>query len=127
MYYIVESDKSFYEASTDLEAVILRLGFGILRIHDLGEDLSRRGGDFDDDCKVFEVSSAHQTARVLGLDLRLSMALPFRISVYTDNGATKIGLLRPVPLFAALSAGGELARVAAEVEEKLIQMVDEAR
>lgn len=127
MYYIVESDKSFYEASTDLEAVILRLGFAILHVHDLGESLSSKGGDFDDDCKIFEVGSAQPTRRLLGRDLRLSMALPFRISVYTDNGATKIGLLRPLEMLAALSADAALAPVAAEIEEKLIQMVDEAR
>ena len=35
MYYIVETDKSFEQASTDLEAAVSQLGFGVLHIHDL--------------------------------------------------------------------------------------------
>ena len=34
MSYIVESSKSFYEATFDLEPVIQRLGFVILNVHD---------------------------------------------------------------------------------------------
>lgn len=36
MYYIVSSDKSLYEATVDLRAAILRLGFGILQVQELG-------------------------------------------------------------------------------------------
>jgi uncharacterized protein (DUF302 family) len=36
MYYIVETDKSFDQASTDLAAAVVRHGFGVLHIHDLG-------------------------------------------------------------------------------------------
>ncbi|MBS1158134.1 MAG: hypothetical protein H6R15_553 [Proteobacteria bacterium] len=127
MYYIIESGKSFYEASVDLEEVVLRLGFGVLHIHDLGATLRRKGLDFDEEAKVFEIFNPRQAEKLLAIDMRLNMALPWRISVYTENGATKIGLLRPQPMLAALSADTELARVAREVEEKMIQMVDEAR
>lgn len=127
MYYIVESDKSFYEASVDLEEVVLRLGFGVQHIHDLGATLRSKGIDFDEEAKVFEICSPRQTEKVLAIDMRLNMALPCRISVFTEEGATKIGLIRPLPLLAALSESGELAKVARELEEKMIQMVDEAR
>ena len=60
-------------------------------------------------------------------ETRLSAALPWRISVYTENGNTKIAVLRPVPMFAALSTDAVLARLAQELEEKLIQIVDETR
>lgn len=127
MYYIVESDKSFYEASVDLEEVVLRLGFAVLHIDDLGETLRGKGIDFDEEAKVFEIFSPRQAEKVLAIDLRLSLALPWRISVFTEEGVTRIGLIRPQPMLAALSANAELARVAGEVEERMIQMVDEAR
>lgn len=127
VFYIVESDKSFYEATFDLEPVIQRLGFVVLNAHDLGETLRGKDIDFDDECKVFEIFNYRQTEKLLALDLRFSMALPWRISVYTENGATKIGLIRPAPLLAALSPASAAARLLAEIEEKAIQIVDEVR
>lgn len=127
MYYIVESDKSFYEASVDLEEVVLRLGFSVLHIHDLGVTLRSKDIDYDEEAKVFEICSPRQTEKILAIDMRLNMALPCRISVFTENGATKIGLIRPLPMLAALSENSELIKVAREIEEKMIQMVDEAR
>jgi uncharacterized protein (DUF302 family) len=59
--------------------------------------------------------------------MRLNMALPCRISVFTEKGKTKIGLIRPVQMLSALSRDAALVQVAKEVEEKIIQMVDDAK
>jgi uncharacterized protein (DUF302 family) len=127
MYYIVETQKSFNQASTDLESAVVHHGFGVLHVHDLGTTLRSKGIAFDEECKVFEVCNPGQAAKVLATDMRLNMALPCRISVFTEQGVTKIGLIKPIPLLAALSADVALAEVAKEVEEKSIQMVDEAK
>lgn len=127
MYYIVESDKSFEQASTALEAAVTRLGFGVLHIHDLGATLRSKGIAFEEDCKVFEVCNPAQAAKVLATDMRLNMALPCRISVFTEKSKTKIGLIRPVQMLSTLSQDAAIAQVAREVEEKTIQMVDAAR
>lgn len=127
MFYIVESSKSFYEATFDLPPVVQRLGFVILHVHNLGETLRRREIDLDDDCQVFEICNFRQMEKLLAIDLRFSLSLPWRISVFTENGATKIGLIRPVSMLAAFGQNAELARVAGEIEEKMIQIVDEAR
>ena len=126
MYYIVETGKSFEQASTDLASAVLRHGFGVLHVHDLGTTLRSKGIAFAEDCKVFEVCNPGQAAKVLSTDMRLNMALPCRISVYTEKGKTKIGLIRPVQMLSALSQDEALAQVAEEVEEKIIRMVDEA-
>lgn len=127
MIYHVESDKSFIEVVADLEAVILRLGFAILARHDLGAALRGKGVDIDEECAAFEICHARLAGRLLALDMDLSLTLPWRITVATDNGATRIGLIRPQPALTALSSATGLAAVAAEIEEKLIQMVDESR
>ena len=127
MYYIVETNKSFQQASTDLESAVTRHGFGVLHVHDLGTTLRSKGIAFDDECKVFEVCNPGQAAKVLSTDMRLNMALPCRISVFTEQGTTKIGLIKPVQMLAALSQDAALVQVAKEVEEKTIQMVDEAK
>ncbi len=127
MYYIVETTKSFEQATTDLEAAVKRHGFGVLYIHDLGTTLRSKGIAFDNQCKVLEVCNPVQAAKVLSTDMRLNMALPCRISVFTENGKTKIGLIRPAQMLSVLSQDAGLAQIAEEVEEKTIQMIDDAK
>ncbi len=127
MYYIVETDKSFDQASADLDSAVKRHGFGVLHVHDLGATLRSKGMAFDEQCKIFEVCNPAQAIKVLATDMRLNMALPCRISVFTDKGKTKIGLIKPVEMLSALSQDVALVQVAKEVENKTIQMVDEAK
>jgi uncharacterized protein (DUF302 family) len=127
MYYIVESDKSFDEASTDLESAVKRHGFGVLYVHDLGTTLRTKGIAFDEQCKVFEVCNPAQAGKVLSNDMRLNMALPCRISVFTQGGKTKIGFIKPAQILAALSQDAAITQIADEIELTTIQMVDEAK
>ncbi len=127
MYYVVESGKAFEQAAADLEAAVKRQGFGVLHVHDLASTLRSKGFAFDQQCRVFEVCNPGQAAKVLATDMRLNMALPCRISVYTEGGKTRIGLIRPAAMLAALSEDEGLARIAKEVEEATIRMVDEAK
>ena len=39
MYFIVQSDKTFEQAASDLDAAVKRNGFGVLHVHDLGATL----------------------------------------------------------------------------------------
>lgn len=127
MYYIVETSKSFTQAAKDLEAAVIRNSFGILHVHDLGATLRSKGIAFGDECKVFEVCNPGQAAKVLATDMRLNMVLPCRISVYTEKGKTKIGLIKPAQMLSGLSQDAALAQVAQEVEQTTIQMVNEAK
>jgi len=47
--------------------------------------------------------------------------------VFTEQGTTKIGLIKPAQMLSSLSQDAALAQVAIEVEEKTIQMVDGAK
>ena len=127
MYYIVESDKPFAQAVEDLQEAVVRNGFGVLHVHDLGTTLRSKGVDFGDECKVFEVCNPVQAGRVLTADMRLNMALPCRISVYTEGGKTRIGMIKPAQMLADLSDDPDLQGVADEVESKTVRMIDEAR
>jgi uncharacterized protein (DUF302 family) len=127
LYYIVSSEKSFDSASADLQAAVERLGFGVLHIHDLGKTLRSKGVNFTENCQIFEVCNPIQAAKVLAVDMQLNMALPCRISVYTEKGTTKLGLIRPAAMLASLSNDESLIKIANEVEAKTIQMIDDAR
>ena len=127
MYYIVDSEKSFEQAAADLDAAVKQNGFGVLHIHNIGETLRGKGVEFEDDCKVFEVCNPQQAAKVLSTDMRLNMALPCRISVFTENNKTKIGLIKPQEMLSALSDDAALEKIAREVEEKTILMIEQAK
>lgn len=127
MYYQIETEKSFEQASDDLDAAVKRHGFGVLHIHDLGATLRSKGLSFDEQCRVFEVCNPAQAVKVMATDMRLNMALPCRISVFTKNQKTFIGMIRPEPMLAMLSDDASLAAIAREVEAATRQMIDEAR
>ena len=127
MYYTVDTSKPFEQASTDLDAAVKRNGFGVLHIHDIGNTLRSKGIAFEEQCRVFEVCNPAQAAKVLATDMSLNMALPCRISVYTEKGKVKIGMIKPADMLAMLSKDATLAQVAREVEEKTTLMINEAK
>lgn len=127
MYYIVETTKSFDQAAADLHSAVTRHKFGVLHVHDIGETLRSKGTEFAEQCKVFEVCNPVQAAKVMSADMRLNMALPCRISVYTEAGKTMIGMIKPKQMLAGLSQQPSLIEVAEEVEQITMQMVDEAK
>ncbi len=126
MYHVVDSEKSFEEASKALEEAVTSHGFGILHIHDIGATLRTKGMPFEEECKVFEVCHPGHAHRVLSTDMRLNMALPCRISVYTEGGKTRVGMLLPTKMLAALSQDPALTEVAREVEEATCRMIQDA-
>lgn len=127
MYYTVASSKPFEQASADLDAAVKRHGFGVLHVHDIGATLRSKGQDFKEECRVFEVCNPAQAAKVLASDMQMNMALPCRISVYTEQGQTRIGMIKPKDMLALLSQDPALAPVAQEVEDKTTLMINEAR
>lgn len=126
MYYIIETGKPFEKAAVDLEAAVKSHGYGVLHVHDLGATLHSKGIEFGEQCRILEVCNPGQAAKVLASDMRMNMALPCRISVYTEEGKTWIGMIRPEPMLGMLSGDPQLAVIAADVEAATRQMIDEA-
>ena len=127
MYHIVDSRKSLDQAVADLEQAVRGHGFGVLHVHDLGNTLRSKGVQFSEECEVLEVCNPVQAGKVLATDMRLNMALPCRISVFTEQGTTKIGMIKPVQMLSVLSQDEGLQTTAREVEEKTVAMIEQAR
>ena len=125
-FVVVDTPKSFEEACNALEAAIPQHGFGLLGSHDLGTTLRNKGISFGEQCRIFEVCQPQQAARVLASDMRLNMALPCRLSVYTEAGQTRIGMISPVAMLSPLSDDTALQAVAAEVEATTRAIIDTA-
>lgn len=127
MYYTVKSGKPFDQVVADLDAAVRRHQFGVLHVHDIGATLRGKGQAFAGGCKVFEVCNPRHAASVLAWDLRLNMALPCRISVYTEGGETRIGMIEPERMLKLLSDDPALDAIARGVGESTRRMIDEAK
>ena len=126
MYYIVDTDKSVDRATADLEAAVQKHGFGILHVHDLRQTLAKKGYTLPAECRVYEICQPAQALKVLTADMNLNMALPCRVSVYEQNGRTRIGTIRPTEMLGLLSEDSALAAIAKEVDTTIEAIIDEA-
>lgn len=127
MIHVVTSGKSVETAARDLEEAVKAHGFGVLHVYDLKAKLQEKGVDFARECRVLEVCNPKQAAQVLTANMAVSLALPCRISVYEDGGETKIGTLLPSALLSLFPGADELKGVAAQVEEAMLRMIEDAR
>ena len=127
MKYIVQTSKSVDQAVVDLQEAVKKYKFGVLHIHNLEETMKKKGVDFPNQCQILEICNPQKAKEVLEDDMEMNMALPCRVSVYTDKGKTKIGMIKPTALLAFLSQSESLKKVAEDVEEKINQMIDDTR
>jgi len=127
MKYIVTTSKTVDQAVKDLQEAVKRHGFGVLHIHNLQETMKKKGVEFANECQILEICNPHQAKKVLEDDMDLNMALPCRISVYSSEGHTKIGTLKAADLLAVLAQSPRLQEVAAEVDQKIKEMINEAK
>jgi uncharacterized protein (DUF302 family) len=125
-FLIADTAKSFEVACTELQQAVRSHQFGLMGVHDLGEILRSKNIDFLEHCRVYEVCNPQQAVKLLGCEMALNMALPCRISVYTEAGQTRIGMIRPVVMLQALSDHKELIAIAQEVEASLTAIIEAA-
>lgn len=124
MFYVVETNKSFEELAKDLEAEVPNHKFGVLHIHNLGETLRSKGIDFKEQSKVFEVCNPMYANQIIEQDMTLNTVLPCRISIYTENGTTKIAILKPSEMFKTMTENTTVLELAKEIDQVMIKIVN---
>ena len=127
MLYVTDTPKDVPTAARDLEEAVKRNKFGVLHVHDLQKTLQEKGVDFPNACRILEVCNPQRAVQVLTGNMTMNMALPCRISVYQEQGKTKIGMIRPTALLALFPGAADLKTVAEDVERETMRMIDEAR
>ena len=127
MLYVTDTPKDVPTAARDLEEAVKRNKFGVLHVHDLQKTLQEKGVDFPNACRILEVCNPQRAVQVLTGNMTMNMALPCRISVYQEQGKTKIGMIRPTALLALFPGATALKTVAEDVERETMRMIDEAR
>ncbi len=125
-YYIKETEKTVAQAATDLEAAVANNKFGTLHIHKISDILKSKGLEPKEECQVFEVCNPGQAFKVMEIEMQMNMALPCRISVYTEGGKTKIGMISPKIILSMLSDNADLLKIATEVDDIMQNIINEA-
>jgi len=123
MGYVIESSKSMDEVSSGLEQTTPEHGFSILAVHNVQETLTDKGYD-SEPLKIYELCNAGFAHQALSNDINVAMFMPCKIVLRTDtDGKTLMTLVRPSMISAMLPESG-LEKMAQEVEEKLIGIMD---
>lgn len=125
MLITLTTDKSVSEAESALHAAVIANNFGVMQVHNLRETMEKKGVDFDRECLIFEVCQPQQAKRVLEADMRVSTALPCRITIYEEAGKTILATLKPTSLLAMFNTP-QLSNVAKEVEETILKIMQDA-
>ena len=121
----ISTDKTVSETATALQAAVQANHFGVMQVHNLKETMTKKSVDFAHECLIFEVCQPQQAKKVLEENMSISTALPCRISIYVEDGKTILATLRPTVLLALFNEP-KLERVAREVEDTIVKIMEEA-
>jgi len=127
MKYIVETEKSVNEAVESVREATKKNGFGVISVLDMKETMKSKGVDFDNSCQIVEICNPKTAKDVLEKDISISMAMPCRIAVYSENNITKIGTVKPTAMLVNLSGAKDIQPIAEKVEQTMLKIVDEAK
>ena len=125
MIHIKTTSKTVDDVTRTLETVVPAHKFGLLHMHDLKKTMNEKGVEFARECRVFEVCNPHHAATVLEEDIRVNMALPCRISVWEEDGQTRVGTLLPTQLLGVFGDSQTMAATAAEVEKVMLAIIED--
>jgi uncharacterized protein (DUF302 family) len=124
--YIKDSSLGINEVIEKLKEAVPNNQFGILHSYDIKQTLAGKGQELTEECHVFEVCNPKVAKDILEKDMNLATVLPCRISVYTQDGATKVGLALPSKHITQLSDADELSSLIDPVEQSLIKIIDQS-
>jgi len=127
MKYVIETDKNLEEACLSLEKTIDSSDFGILHMHNMEETMQNKGVILGESCCVYEICNPHLAKKVLDIDMSANMLLPCRVSVYTEKGKTKIGMVNPSSLMQSSLKADLLEEPALFVEAKLQAIINASK
>jgi uncharacterized protein (DUF302 family) len=122
--HTVDTPKSFEAAVEAVDAKVAEKNFRVVNTYDVAATLTEQGFPRSP-LKIIEVCNARLASEALEKDINVALMLPCPIAVYTEGGKTFISTMRPSALVALCPTSG-LEQIAAEVEQLVLQIVDEA-
>lgn len=125
MVYELEAQGDVETVGKRLEDAVQARKFGVISVLDLQAKMKEKGVDFVNPCRIYEVCNPNKAKQVLEGDMRISTALPCRISLYSEGGKVKLATILPTATLGFFGVPG-LERVAQDVEQEIKGMMDTA-
>lgn len=125
MKYTTTSKKSVQEV---VDAIIKNSeakDFGVTNIYNVNNMLHSKGASFPDDCQVLDISNPHYVLNLLSTSMDMSMILPSKILIYTENGETVISMIKLKQFYRKFT--NKLDDVADEVEKEMIDIIESSK
>ena len=125
MQYVEISNKSVGEVVEKIKEVCPKYKFGIQHIHNITETLKSKGINLENECQILDICNPIIAEKFLSEDMSLSIIMPCKISVYTQDGDTIIAMNSLVQLVDDINP--DLIELAQEAQEQLLEIIDEVK
>ena len=119
------TNKSVQEVIDCLKEVTAKYKYGIQHIHNVQETLKSKGIDLGNECQIVDICNPIVAEKFLSEDMSLSIIMPCKIAVYTQDGETMIAMNSLVQLVDDINP--DLIELAQEVQEQLLEIIDEVK
>ena len=125
MQYMEATNKSVQEVIDCLKEVTAKYKYGIQHIHNVQETLKSKGIDLGNECQIVDICNPIVAEKFLSEDMSLSIIMPCKIAVYTQDGETMIAMNSLVQLVDDLNP--DLIEIAQKAQEELLKIIDEVK
>ena len=125
MQYTETTNKSVQEIVDAIKEVAPKHKFGVQYIHNVKENLKAKGVELGNDCQIIDICNPIIAQKFLSEDMSLSIIMPCKISVYSQDGETMIAMNSLVQLVDDINP--DLIDLAQETQETLLEIIDEAK
>ena len=125
MFITVRSRKSIGEVRQRFEDTSAGKKFGVQAIHNITATLQGKGLIFDRKLYVYEVCNPGYAKKVLDTNIRISGALPCRVSIYVDGKDVVLETIKPTMMLRMFNEPS-LEGTAKEVETAVTEILREA-
>jgi uncharacterized protein (DUF302 family) len=125
MTYTNISQRTLQEVEERLRHAAQVHKFGVLNVLDIQQTLKSKGIELEQPCRIFDVCNPQAASEALNHDLRASVVLPCRISVFGSESGTVLATVNPTDLIQASGLKGA-EELAAHIELELKAIIDEA-
>ncbi len=125
MTYDKRSDRPISEIEQRIRDAAQRHKFGVLHVLDLKETLHGKGIELGRECRILDVCNPQAASTALNHDMRASVVLPCRISIYSGEKGCTIATVKPTDQMHSTGLKG-VEELAADVERHILAIIDEA-
>lgn len=125
MKYSTTSKKSVQEVVDAIIKNSEKKDFGVTNIYNVNEMLHSRGASLPEDCQILDISNPHFVLNLLSTSMDMSMILPSKVFIYSEDGKTVISMIKVKQFYRKFT--NKLDDVADEVESVMIGIIDSSK